>query len=184
MRFEDELMNEHRHQQATRVSIILKLYSMVGLLMAILGSVYFAITLLPQEMTQDQRMAFMVASLGVIVGALSKTMLTIQVERAKLREQKISVRIEQLEFLDAWNDFEIISKNALQNEGETFDRYSVKSVINKLMNDGKLDNIDILKLEESLLVRNQIVHERRSPSGETLKQIINSLSEISKKIML
>ena len=85
-------------------------------------------------------------------------------------------------FLTTWQQFERVSKEILEREGKRLNMHSLRVVISYFHDEGKIDEEDVLVLEEGLKIRNLIVHgERRVPSRVT-ERVTESLVEVIQKI--
>jgi hypothetical protein len=174
----------NRRSARRKLDLLLRAYSLVGALTAILAGGYFLVTLLPYTLSAHQRNALLVVGIGITLAFMSRTLMILRKER----DFEELVRMKEYEslasFLDAWARFERISKEVLAERGEDFNRLSLRSVISRLHEEGKINNADVLALEEALQTRNAIVHGERNFSSKLTEQITNSLIEIVKKIVL
>ncbi|MGJ8698243.1 MAG: hypothetical protein ACSHYF_18120 [Verrucomicrobiaceae bacterium] len=172
-----------RRRMRRKLDLLLRAYSLMGLLMAILAGGYFLVSLLP-ELTKNQQMALMFSGVGIALALMSRTLLILRREREAGEVERMTEYESVASFLDTWARFERISKEALSKEGEEFNRHSLRSVISRLHEDGKLDSSDVLALEEALQTRNLIVHGERPFSTKIAQTVTDSLLDIIKKIAI
>lgn len=171
-----------RRRMRRRLDLMLRAYSLMGLLMAILAIGYFLLTLLHFELTVNQEMALMFAGVGIALALMSRTLVILRTEREWEEVERMNEYESVGSFLDTWTRFERISKDVLSKEGEGFNRHSMRSVLSRLYEEGKLDKSDLVTLEEALQARNSIVHGERPLSTKILENAADSLVEIIKKI--
>ena len=183
-------LNKQRRMRRRKFDLLLRTYSLGGFSIAILAGGYFLFSILPFEFSMRQQMSLIIAGVGLFLAFMSRTLIILRKEREteeieRIREEEIE-RIREYEsiasFLDTWARFERVSKDALSKEADDFNRHSLRSVISRLHEDGKLDETDILALEEALQTRNSIVHGERPFSTKISEKITESLVEIIKKI--
>lgn len=168
--------------KASLIERTLRIYSLLGTLVAIFSGVYLVLTLIPIALTQEQKFAAALVALGLGLAVMSRTLIAIH----KVREAEALERESQSEgmfdFLDTWKEFEQISKDTLRQKGERFEPHSVRSVIVRLYEEGKIDDADIKAIDEALEARNAIVHGGRHPPPSFLKAITNTLVQVIRKI--
>ncbi len=166
-----------------KFDLILRAYSTIGVLIAIFAGAYFLLTLLPYDLNSEQQLALMVSGIGIALALLSRTIIVLRRER---EEEEIS-RLKEYEkvaaFLDTWSQFERVSKEVLSKDDETFSKHSLRTVIKRLYEEGKINKVDVLALEEALQMRNSIVHGERPWSSGLTGKVTDVLVEIIRKIM-
>lgn len=170
-----------RRRMRRKLDLLLRAYSLMGLLMAILAGGYFMVSLLP-ELTKNQLMSLTFTGVGIALALMSRTLLIWRKEREAGEVERMTEYESVASFLDTWARFERISKEALSKEGEDFNRHSLRSVISRLHEEGKLNDSDVISLEEALQTRNLIVHGERPFSTKIAQSVTDSLIDIIKKI--
>ncbi len=171
-----------RRRMRRKLDFILRAYSLMGLLLAIMAGGYFLLTLLPFELSIEQQVSLMIAGIGIALALMSRTMIVLRKEREVEEMEKMSEYESVTSFLDTWVRFERISKETLEKDNEDFNRHSLRSVISRLYEEGKLDKNDVIALDEALQTRNSIVHGERPFSAKVAEKVTESLIEIIKKI--
>jgi uncharacterized protein YutE (UPF0331/DUF86 family) len=84
--------------------------------------------------------------------------------------------------LNAWNELEEASKNALSDSDSDVSRRSPRAIFSRLQEEDKLSESDLDIVEEALKMRNSIAHGKRKIPSEKAKKVIGMLSDIIKKI--
>ena len=148
-----------RMAKQSAIDRILLLYSALGFSVGFGALIYFAATFLPVSLSAAQRIALLTAGIGTTLGVMSVAVRMILQgrDREQLRQVKDSQAI--LEFLRAWSRFEIAGKRSLGHQGDaTTKRQSPRVLIDRLRAEGKLDDADVLALENAFKMRNAVVH--------------------------
>ena len=173
-----------RRRVRRRLDLLLRAYSVMGLLIAILAGGYFLLTLLPFELTINQLMALLFAGVGIALAFMSRTLMIFRKERESEELDRLNEYESLSLFLDTWARFERTSKEVLEKEGEEYNKHSLRAVISRLYEEGKIDKGDVIALEEALQTRNAVVHGERPLSTKVAEKITDSLVDIIKKIAL
>lgn len=167
-----------------KYDMILRVYSILGFLIAIFSGAYFLLTLLPYELNREQQLALLVSGVGIALALLSRTIIIFRKQREEEELSKIKEYERISTFLDAWSQFEIISKHVLGNEDDPHAKLSLRSIISRLYEDNKINKADVFALEEALQTRNSIVHGEKPWSSELTGKVTDALIEIIRKISL
>lgn len=173
-----------RRRMRRKLDRLLQAYSLMGLLMAIFAGGYLVLTLLPFELSFKQQYALMLAGIGIALALMSRTLMVFRRERESEEVERLREYESLSLFLDTWARFERTSKEMLSREGEEVNIHSLRSVISRLYEEGKIDKNDVTTLEEALQTRNLIVHGERLLSTKVSDKITDSLVEIIKKIAM
>lgn len=171
--------DDKRFLRRRKMELVLRMYSLLGVLMAILSAGYFVQTLLPFTLSEQQKTALLIIGVGLVLATMSRALLVFYRER---EAERMAERERLLTLLDAWSSFETVSKRVLDQQGEKFDQHSVRSIISKLQSDGKINDADVRIIEEALGARNAIVHGQRSLSPSFTKRVTDVLLSIVQKI--
>ena len=67
------------------------------------------------------------------------------------------------ELIGSWKTFEEVSRELLEFEGDTFNRYSLRSIISKLRQEEKITDADLRVLQEALRFVLQVPCPSRCP---------------------
>lgn len=173
---------EKRQSTRRRVETILKLYSLLGLVVAVFGIAYFILTTLDIEFTRVQQMALLISGTGIFLSVTSWALLMLRRERMKDEVKKLQLMQELSEFIWKWSKFEAISKEVLLRQGKEFNKYSIREIIEHLSHEGIIDKSDILLLEEAIQARNMAVHGGGSFPNEMIARYSQQLDEVISKI--
>lgn len=178
----DEITRRRRMRR--KLDLLLRAYSSMGLLITILAGAYFIITFIPAPLTREQRMALMLAGVGTALALMSRTAIILRRERDFQELDRLKEYESLSSFLDTWTRFERTSKDVLAKQGDDFNRHSLRSVISRLYEEGKIDRGDVVALDEALQTRNAIVHGEKPLSMKLASQLTDTLLEIIRKIAL
>ena len=175
--------NRYRNSRK-KIDLILRIYSLMGLLIAVLAGGYFVLTLLPFKLSNNQQIALMFIGVGIALAFMSRTLIILRKERDISETERLKEYQTISEFLGTWSQFEIASKEALRQHDKDVNIHSLRAVISKLHEEEKIDNADVQALDEALHTRNEIVHGNRPLSSIVARQVTDTLLEIIKKISL
>ncbi|MCH8325918.1 MAG: hypothetical protein IIB83_05070 [Bacteroidetes bacterium] len=133
-------------------------------------------------MSDSQMMSLLVTGVGFTLAIASWGLLLLR----KTRQTYELKRIEKMEvisdFLQFWNNFEIVSRDVLQREDKKFNKYSIREIIEILQEEGRLNRIDVLALDEAIRLRNSIVHRGDFISAERANKLMEVLNEVIQKL--
>lgn len=176
---------ELERRQARRRSFesILKLYSMMGVVVAIFGVAYFVLTTLDINLTSEQQFALLISGVGITLSAASWALLVMRRERLNDEIKKLKSMQELSEFLWKWSKFEEVSKTILSQNNLEFNRHSIREVIELLLREGVIDRSDALALEEAIQARNMAVHGGSELPKTMISKYSEKLDEVVDKIL-
>ena len=146
-----------RQRSRWRVNFLLRAYSWVGVMLAIVAGGYFLLTLLSFDLSAQQRLALILAGVGALVALMSRIFIAFYNERDAEELDRTEEYERIASFLAAWQQFERVSKEVLAKEGVRLNMHSLRVVISYLHDEGKIGEEDVLILEEGLKTRNLIV---------------------------
>lgn len=173
-----------RRSMQRKLDRLLRAYFSMGLLMAILSAGGFVLTLLPFELSGMQLSLLGMTGVGIALALMSKTVVILRKGRESEELERLREYGTLSAFVSAWARFERTSKEVLAREGEEFNKHSLRSVISRLHEEGRIGDGDVSVLEEALLARNLIVHGGRPLSVKVAETITDSLAEIINKIAM
>lgn len=173
-----------RQRSRRRLDLLLKAYSWLGFFLAIVASGYFLLTLLPFDLSMQQRLALMVAGVGALLSLMSRVLVSLfQIRDAE--EIELAQEYERLnDFLAAWARFERASRDTLAGQGHDRNTHSLRTLISFIFKEGKIDREDVAVLEECLIARNSILHGKRPMSLSFTERLTASLVKVTKKIIV
>ncbi len=173
---------EKRYSIRKRYDTILNLYSILGIIVAIFGVMYFIQITYNIHLTDSQRISLLVSGVGIVLSITSRILLIIKREQRKNEIEKIETVQELSEFLWKWAKFEEVSKEILQKYKVEYNRFSIKEIIKILLHEGKIDHFDALILEESIQIRNIVVHKGKVLPKNMILKYYKKIDDIINKI--
>lgn len=165
-----------------RIDVVLKVYTVVGLLTTVFAIGYFLLTILPFQLSPSQQIALTIAGTGLALAALSSILVFLRKEREVMRIERIQEYDAISHFIGVWSEFESISREALKKDGSEVNIHSLREVISNLYDISMIDKGDIVVLVEALQVRNAIVHGGRGISPAVAKNTAESLLNVIGKM--
>ena len=177
-RFDD--LNRRRRSRR-RVDFLLRAYSWMGVSLAIVAAGYFLLTLLSFELSMEQQLALMVAGVGVLLSLMSRILVALRKER-DTEFDYAEERDRSSFFLKVWAEFERVGKKVLAQKEEELNVHSVRSVISRLYDEGRIDDEDVRVLERGLRTRNAIVHGGSKESIRVNERVTESVVEVMRKV--
>ncbi len=173
--------SQQRREQR-KVELVFRLYSTVGILMAVAGAGYFALSFVPIELTSRQLAALVVAGAGMVLAVLSKLLVSLWQRITVERYMDDQDRLRLNEFINTWAQFEIASTEAANASEGNGGHMPIRATLAKLVADGRISKVQLLEIDEALRVRNAIVHGGEVPSSPALERLTKVLQEASRKI--
>lgn len=171
-----------RARQKFRFDLVLKMYAVMGLLVAIGAFGFFIFTMIDISISPVQQIALIAAGAGVALSIMSWLILNIRRQREFYEYEKLREFANTGELIDSWKNFEEVSRELLEFEGDKFNRYSLRSIISKLRQEEKITDADLRVLQEALEFRNMIVHGHGSFPPEAVGRVTAELSDIIAKL--
>lgn len=180
----EELLWRRRKVTSNREKIeyILRLYVLLGLGISLAGAGYFVITTLNIELSGPQQTALLATVSGAALSIASAFLLKFRRQRFEEEFKKIQLAEYLGEFVHAFAQFETVARDALVAHGESFNRYSIRQMIEMIRSDEALEDQDILLLQEALQVRNAVLHGGEHFPPEFLVKHTEALIDLSHKV--
>jgi hypothetical protein len=177
---------EVRNQLSSRkkLDMVLRLYTVFGMVIALVGVAYFILTTLNIHLTLPQTIALLTAGIGLLLAATSRALLVLRRANYAERIYDINTQRNDADFIRKWAQFESISKEKLKKGHEDFNKYSIRDVITRLREDGTLTENDLRLLEEAIQARNSIVHHGDSLSADRARRFVELLTDIIQKLAI
>jgi hypothetical protein len=169
---------DRRSDKSYTIDLVLKLYVVLGLLTAVIAIFVFEFETLKLSVTPIQRLALLAAATGASVAILSGLTLAIKKQRYEFEARKILYLTYARELVDIWSDFEGVSRSLLQHEGDSFNQYSIRSIISKLKREGSISDADVRSLQEGLELRNLVVHGNIEIPVGAVNRVASEMSTI------
>lgn len=173
-------------QKQNRLIRLLRLYALLGVLVFILGSIYFVTTLIEFHLNSDQRLSLIFAMSGLVISFLSYFLVISIKEKEKenaKEKQDIEKKKRKFEnishFLFLWADFEQYI-NYLTSRYQNHSKYSIKQNLEILLRNNKISEVDFFNIEKALKLRNKIVHISPDEIDDLEEDIENIVQMIHK----
>lgn len=181
---EDSAANHLRKRVSLslRVSAILRIYGVFGVLISVGAIGYLAYSRLNLRLTDSEQIALVLAIAGALIAVLSFAGLVLR-RSALEREDRMQRQYAALsKFIEAWKSFEESSRRAAFGHGDDSPR-SIRDTLSKLRSDGTFSPSDIFEIEELLRLRNALVHgsQHQSPEliSEALERLIGFITKVA-----
>lgn len=174
---------EKRQLSQRRFQTVLKIYSILGIVVAIFGIAYFILISFNIQLTIHQQQLIVISGVGLALSITSWMWLKIRREQSKDEIEKFIAMQDLSELLWKWAKFEEVSKQILKNNRVEFNYYSIREIIDLLFKEGKIDRFDVLALEEVIQARNRAVHGGRMLPRDMISKYLKRIEEIMNKII-
>ncbi|GLK67039.1 hypothetical protein [Hansschlegelia plantiphila] len=158
------------------------IYQVFGLTVAIGSILYFLFDFYKLEISFRQQLILFTGASGLFFAVLAAAVVRYKKSRDDFEIQERLAAGYTLELIDAWNAFEEVAKQILTQDGEKFNRLSIRSVIDRLHREDILNNYDLSTIQEALEVRNIIVHGSVRIPAEKARQYTSKILNIVSKI--
>lgn len=180
----DELLGRvSRGNYRRSIDAVLRVYSALGVLFALLGFGYFGVSLLPFGLSPEQRMSLIIGGVGVSLAVLSRLLSTIRKEREVREADRLQEYERHMLFLSMWNRFEAVSRFAAREFGDAQSAHvSIRSLIRLLAQKELLSPRDVEILELALRIRNELVHGASQFSERSLDFISEELQRLTEML--
>jgi hypothetical protein len=181
---DDLRLRAKRISSTKRYDIVLRTYSLLGMFVAIIGLGYFAITLLPFELSSEQRLALMTGGVGIALATMSKLLITLRKERESVEDFKLRDYEASASFLDAWNEFELVSRRLVSGDSKSLSHMPPRALFGLLLKEGKLKDADIGAVEFALKIRNALMHGSIRVPPDVLRDVADGLRKINARVLV
>lgn len=174
---------DRSYSSKNRIKLILRLYSYLGILTAIISILYFMLSLYDYRLSANQQIAVMTAGVGLVVSIFSK----IYNEILKDREKEQLSRKNELEkisnFILDWATFERTTYTTLEKYFPVT-KFSIKQNIRTLYDENIISDREYINLEKALDIRNRTVHGEIESTQENLDKYSELINEVIDKILI
>jgi hypothetical protein len=146
-----------RSSQSWRLTLTLKVYFVIGLVVTIIGSGYLVFELLSVSLRSNELLALTASVAGLLMAVFSWASLTLRRELLQRRTDQVHEYLLLGRFVQAWAAFEETARSLVQaKEGDN--ALSVRAILDGLRRERLLQPTDFIRIEEILQLRNAIVH--------------------------
>jgi uncharacterized protein YutE (UPF0331/DUF86 family) len=174
---------QRSYRSRNKIRLLLKTYVYMGLLLFVIGSLYFAISFFEFNITSSQRMALIFSGVGLLLSLGAK----FYVELIKEKEKEQIVRRSEIEkisnFILNWTTLERTLYKLVESKELSDNKFAIGKNLDLLLRKGIISNRDFITLEKALDLRNRIVHGRASTTQEDLNKYSEQLEIITDKII-
>lgn len=175
---------EESYRSKNRLKLILRIYSSLGAIIAVIAILYFILSLYQFDLTMNQRLAIMVAGVGLLLSVMSR----LYSEIIREREKEQSVRKKELNkisyFILNWATLERTSYSILEKNYPDISKFGIKKNIRILFDEEIISDREFLNLERALDIRNKIVHGNMTSTNEDLDKYSEQINEAVDKILI
>lgn len=157
----DGIQLEVRAREVRRINVevVLRLYVVMGLLVAVIALGYFGFSFLKINLTEDQRMALVAAGSGFSVAAMSWTYLAIRGQQRASRIEDYQTATLDYDLIKEWSKFEAVGRLVLERKGIEFNPRSPRSILSTLEKNEVIPNDLARDISTALDIRNKVVHQ-------------------------
>ncbi len=173
---------EARSKAARRYEQIFQLYAVVGAVMGVAALLYFLFSKLQIELTKEEMLALMTSGVSFLISIISFGFLYLRRQTYKLDVEKAQYFGSASDFLVQWVRFENAGRAALEAEGSDFNRMSVRDILGRLVNDGRLTPSEATMLEETVRFRNALVHGGQRIAPTQLARFSSMVENIANRL--
>lgn len=174
---------QRSYRSRNKIRLLLKTYVYMGLLLFVIGGLYFAISFFEFDITSSQRMALLFSGVGLLLSLGAK----FYVELIKEKEKEQTVRRSEIEkisnFILNWTTLERTLYKIVESKELSDNKFAISKNLDLLLRKGIISNRDFITLEKALDLRNRIVHGRASTTQEDLNKYSEQLEIITDKII-
>lgn len=172
------------YRKKNRLKLILRLYSFIGIIMALVAIIYFVISYYGLNLNSNQRLALMFAGVGLVLSLMSKLYSEILKEREKEQEARRIELNKISHFVLNWATLERTIYSILERNEPNISKFGIKRNIRLLFEQEIISDREFINLERALDLRNKIVHGHTSASSEELDRYSEQLNEVVDKILI
>ncbi|MCD8741858.1 hypothetical protein LT679_14675 [Mucilaginibacter roseus] len=182
----DDISHEltYLYRKKNKIKLILRLYSFIGILTAVIAIIYFVISYYKFNITNTQRIALMSAGVGLLLSLMSKFYTNLIEEREK--EQKArTIELNKISrFILSWATLERTIYSILERHEPDISKFGIKRNIRLLFEEEIISDREFINLERALDLRNKIVHGQTLSATEELDKYSGQVDEIIDKILI
>ena len=159
---------------------VLRIYSVLGLLIAVAATASFIFTLVDFNLTTEQQLSLVLAGVGIALSIMSRLLLVIRRQREEYTDAKVKELLYTSELIECWKNFEDVGRTVIgKSEQGT---YSLRSIITQLRQKNEISETDVSTLQAALILRNLAVHGRGRVSPDLIVKVISEVSDIVAKL--
>ncbi|KDR87688.1 hypothetical protein L905_18985 [Agrobacterium sp. TS43] len=172
----------NKRDKSRRISIILRVYAILGMLLFVVGVMYFALSLYQIELTREQTIAVILSGAGLLMTVASLGVSNLWRYRADEYNLEIHNASMRGRLLASWGEFEKVVRSTISNAGLNANGLRLRPLLVELT---KLDLIaeeDLPLLKRALDVRNAIAHGADFYSSQEIAELTEYVARITMKL--
>jgi len=142
-----------------QLEAILRIYIVLGLLIAAGALIYFGFSFLKINLAPDQQASLIVAGAGVSVSIMSAMLIFVRRQQMALRARMHEIVDTGFDVVREWSRFEEAGRQILHQNGQAFNARSPRSIVSALESEDIISTALAHSLGLALEVRNRLVHQ-------------------------
>lgn len=186
-KYYDQIKNiEYKIEKKYRIEQVLRLYSVIGILIAFFALSYFLLLFLEIDLTKDQSIALTFTAFGFLFSVVSWSTLSFMKERRNFELTNLQSLHDIYNLMEVWSDLEITAKDKLDKENISYAKHSINSILESLKHYEIISEVDFCTLQKAKNVRNMLVHNNINSniSSFNISETINDLLTIIDKLKI
>lgn len=172
------------YRKKNTLKLILRLYSFIGILTALVAIIYFVFSYYEFSLTYNQRLALMFAGVGLLLSLFSKFYSEIIKEREKEQETRRIELNKISQFVFNWATLERTIYTILDKFEPNISKFSIKRNIKLLYDIEIISDREFINLERALDLRNKIVHGQTTSSTDEIDRYSEQINEVIDKVLI
>lgn len=171
------------YRSRNRIRLLLRTYVYFGLLLFIVGGLYFGLSFFDFRLSYSQQLALIFSGVGILLSLGAKFYVEILKEKEKEQINRKN-EIEKIsEFILNWSTFERTIYKLVESQELSNNKFAIGKNIELLFKKGIISNREYITLERALDVRNRIVHGHSSATKDGIEKYSEQISRITDKII-
>lgn len=174
---------KHSYRQKNKLRLTFRVYTFFGLIVSIIGIIYFVSSFFEFQLSVSQRFALVLSGAGLLLSLLAK----FYVEFSKEREKEYEKRNRELEnissFILNWATLERATSHFFRFNKIDNNKFAIGRNLAILTEKKVVTMREFLTLEKALDVRNRIVHDKITSGSEDLEKLSDEVMRITDKII-
>jgi hypothetical protein len=168
----------------TKKQIFVNLIISISLLYSVIGLAYFLFIQYGVKFDTNEKYGLIIFITGIFIYIFSNLIGNLNSYRL---QKKSNSDVDEMKFIKKWQELEVTTRNWLSNtKGESLSNISIKEIINIISIDFINDKNEIDMLNNSLQLRNKILHnDIKVPKSELSNYIVfldKTINKINKNI--
>jgi hypothetical protein len=171
------------YRSRNRIRLLLRTYVYFGLLLFIIGGLYFGLSFFEFRLSTNQQLALIFSGVGILLSLGAKFYVEVLKEREKEQINR-KLEIDKIsEFILNWSTFERTIYKLVESKELSNNKFAIGKNIDLLFRKGIISNREYITLERALDVRNRIVHGHPTTPKEGIEKYSEQIAQITDKIV-